>query len=331
MENKRGNNNTNELLVFIYKHRKVFFFTGLIAGVGSIIISLLLPVLYQSTAIVFPTATSTVSFNAMSNAKSSSMDFGEEEQAQQLIQILKSGPLRNQIIKEFDLAKNYEIDTATKSFNYKLGQAYDDHISFNHTQYGSIMISVLDKQPKIAANIANRIVQLIDTAMNKVIKERTVPAFIINKRKLHQLEVEQKQLTTQIDSLAQLGVIGKESRAELYKSYNSAKSEMAKKYIQKQIDINKSFGAKYDALVELREFRTENISDQEVSYEQAESNAHENFIHKFVVQNATPSDRKAKPKRSIIVIVTTFVSLVFVLILLLIRDRFIQIKKEAGN
>ena len=78
------------LLVFIWKRRKVIaLFTGL-AAVLAIMISFLLTPLYRSTAIVFPAATSTVSFSEQRNAKASSMDFGEEEQAEQLVQILQS-------------------------------------------------------------------------------------------------------------------------------------------------------------------------------------------------------------------------------------------------
>lgn len=328
MEKETPAKNRNELLIFIYKHRKIFILTGVIAFIGSVIVSLLLTVLYESTAIVFPTATSTVSFSPINNGKVGAMSFGEEEQAQQLIQILKSGPMRSRIIGEFNLAKDYDIDTAASSFHFKLGKAYDEHISFNHTQYGSIMISVLDKNPENAAKIANRIVELIDTLSNNIIKERTVPAFQINKRKLKQLELEQEHLTQRIDSLARLGVIGKKSRVELYKTLNSARTASEREYIQKQIEINQKYGAKYDALVGLSEFRTENITNMEVSYEQAESNAHEEFVHKFVVQKASPSDKKAKPKRSIIVIVSTTVALIFVLMILLIRDRIKEIKQE---
>jgi len=79
----------------------------------------------------------------------------------------------------------------------------------------------------------------------------------------------------------------------------------------------------------LREFRIEKMTDQEVSYEQAESDALENFNHKFVVESAVPSDKKAKPKRLIIVLVFTFSSLVLAFIILLIRDRIRIIKHIA--
>src|SRR5690554_7513097 len=71
---------------------------------------------------------STVSFNALSNAKASSMDFGEEENAEQLIQILQSSPLRNRIINEFNLAKVYDIDPKDKSYHYKRSEEHTSEL-----------------------------------------------------------------------------------------------------------------------------------------------------------------------------------------------------------
>src|SRR5690554_652765 len=326
MEKKKSEHNTNELLIFTYKNRKTLIFTALIAGVVSVVISLLLPVLYQSNAIVFPTATSTVSFNPLSNAKASSMDFGEEENAEQLIQILQSSPLRNRVIKEFDLAKVYKISPEDKSYHYKLGKEYNSHIRFERTRFGSINISVLDESPQLAADIANKIVQLIDTVKNELIKERTMPAFEINKRKLNQLQQAQEALNAEMDSLSQLGVIDAKSRASLFAALNEAKTAEDKAFFKNQIEVNLKYGARYDALSDLREFRIEKMTDQEVSYEQAESDALESFNHKFVVESAVASDKKAKPKRLIIVLIFTFAALILMFIALLIRDRVRTIK-----
>ncbi|PWH81557.1 Wzz/FepE/Etk N-terminal domain-containing protein [Brumimicrobium oceani] len=329
MAKMKSDQNTNELLVFTFKNRKILFFTGLIAGIASIIVSLLLPVLYESNAIVFPTATSTVSFNAQSNAKASSMDFGEEENAEQLIQILQSSPLRNRIIEKFDLAKVYDIDPKADGYYHKLGKAYESHIHFERTRFGSINISVLDESPQLAADIANKIVQLIDTVKNDLIKERTIPAFEINKRKLEQLKLSQENLNREMDSLSQLGVIDALSRSSLFAALNESKTAEDKEFFKNQIEVNLKYGARYDALSDLREFRIEKMTDQEVSYEQAESDAIENFNHKFVVESAVASDKKAKPKRAIIVLVFTFAALILMFIALLIRDRVKQIKQAV--
>jgi len=171
------------LLVFIWKKRKLIIIVSSIAFVVSLLVSLMLTPIFKSTAIVFPTATSTVSFSEQSNAKASSMDFGEEEQAEQLVQILQSSRIRNRVVAQFDLMEHYEIDANDENKNYKLGKAYNNSIVFQRTRYGSIQIDVFDRDPKLAADIANKIVQLIDTVKNEMIQERTIPAFEINKRK----------------------------------------------------------------------------------------------------------------------------------------------------
>src|SRR5690554_1112788 len=326
MEKKKSEHNINELLVFTYKNRKPLMLTGLIAGVVSIIVSLFLPVLYRSDAIVFPAATSTVSFNALSNAKASSMDFGEEENAEQLIQILQSSPLRNRVIEKFNLAEVYKIDPEAESFHHKLGKAYGSHIHFERTRYGSVKISVLDESPQLAADIANKIVQLIDTVKNDLIKERTIPAYEINKRKLNQLKAAQEQLTSEMDSLSKLGVVNARARSSLFAALNNAKTPEDKAFFKNQIEVNLKYGARYDALTDLSEFRTEKMTDQEVSYEQAESDAVENFNHKFVVESAVASDKKAKPKRMVIVLVFTLAAVILMFIALLIRERVRTIK-----
>ncbi len=326
MKRSTSEESTNDLLRFIYKNRKVLIITGFIAGVVSIVISLLLPVLYESNAIVYPTETSTVSFNSDRNAKSGSMDFGDEEKAEHLIQILKSSPMRNKIINKFKLAEVYDIDPEGEKFHYKLKQAYDSHINFNRTRYGSVNISVLDKDPELAAKIANKIVVLIDTLKSKLIQDRTVPAFKINIRKLNQLYDEQEKINNELDSLSKLGVVTDESRTELYKAYVNAKKPSDKKYFKNQIEVNLKYGSRYDALSYLRKQKIDKIADQESSYEQAESDATQVLPQKFVVESASASDKKAKPKRAIIVIVFTFSALLLMFIILLIRDKIRAIK-----
>ena len=98
------------LLVFIWKKRKIIILISVIAFMASLVVSLLMTPIFKSTAIVFPTATSTVSFSEQSNAKASSMDFGQEEHAEQLVQILQSSRIRNRVVAQFDLMKHYEID-----------------------------------------------------------------------------------------------------------------------------------------------------------------------------------------------------------------------------
>ena len=178
------NMKSQSLLLFLWNKRRVLIFITVGSALASLVISLLIKPLYLSSAIVFPAATSSVSFSEQRNAKAAAMDFGEEEQAEQLVQILQSARIKDRLVEKYDLLKHYEIESDETNKNYKLNQEYNDHFSFSRTKYGSIQIDVLDKDPKLAAKMANDIVDLIDTVKNEMINERTRPAFEINKRKI---------------------------------------------------------------------------------------------------------------------------------------------------
>lgn len=325
---EKENTGTQDLLLFLWSKRKVIIGVSAIAFVAGIVISLLLPVLYESSATVFPAATSTVSFSEQRKAKANAMDFGEEEQAEQLIQILQSSKIRNRIVRQFDLMKVYDIEEDDPNRYFKLGKEYEQHISYERTRYGSILISVLDETPQQAADIANKIVDLIDTVKNELVKERTLPAFEVNKRKLDKLNQSQRDLIAEMDSLSAMGVVGPEARANLFSALNESSKE-DRQFFKDQIDVNVKYGSRYDALADLREFRIEKLTDQEVSFEQAESDAFENFTHKFVVESAVPADKKAKPKRSVVVILITFSALVLVIFYLLIIEKIKELRKLA--
>ena len=133
------------LLLFIWKNQKIIGLITLIGAITSLVISLLLTPIFKSTAIVFPTATSTVSFSEQRNAKAAAMDFGEEESAEQLVQILQSSKVRDRIVGEFDLMNHYEIDPNDENKRFKLVKKYSNNFSFTRTRYGSIQIDVFEK------------------------------------------------------------------------------------------------------------------------------------------------------------------------------------------
>jgi len=319
----------NNLLLFLWRNRKTVILITSTTALMAVIISLLMTPLFRSTAIVFPAATSTVSFSEQRNAKASSMDFGEEEQAEQLIQILQSARIRNRIVQKFDLMEHYEIASDDANKNYKLGKEYNNHITFTRTRYGSIEISVLDRDKQLAANIANKIVQLIDTVKNEMVQERTIPAFQISQRKKDLLEQDISTILIELDSLSKLGVVSIEGRANLFQAYNESKNAIDRAFFKDKIDVNQKYGARFDGLEELRDEKLTKVAKFEDAYDQAESDANTLFNHKFVVEPAVIADKKDKPKRMIIVLIAMIGGFVFSIFALLIRSRIRELREKA--
>jgi tyrosine-protein kinase Etk/Wzc len=317
------------LLIFIWKNRKIIIGITAAGFIVSLIISLLMTPIFRSTAIVFPTATSTVSFSEQRNAKASSMDFGEEEQAEQLVQILQSASIRDHIVEEFDLYKHYDISQDDVNKRFKLMQEFSSNFNFARTRYGSIQIDVLDKNPEKAAAMANRVVDLIDTMKNEMISQRTAEAFKVAQRKRDMLQLDLNKISSQIDSLAKLGVMNIDARAGLYQALVDAKNPGEKTEIKEKLTINENFGPLYDELEHIRREKITLFEEFMAIYEQAESDANARLNHKFIVERAVVADKKDKPKRMIVVLLGVMGTFIFIVFALLIREKLRELKRIA--
>ena len=140
---KNNQYETQGLLTFLWRWKWVLLIVSIVAAIASSIVALSITPLYKSTVIIFPAKTSTVSFSEQRNVKDNTGDFGEEEQAEQLLQILQSSKIRNRIIQKYNLMKHYDIDTSAQYKFTLLAEEYEGKISFERTRYGSIKIEVL--------------------------------------------------------------------------------------------------------------------------------------------------------------------------------------------
>ena len=322
MENSKQpgyNFSSVDLLIYIWKKRAILIGVGLIAGIASIIISLLITPMFQSSVIMFPASNASISRDLLSQNYSGSQNvhgFGEEEQAEQLLQILNSEPIRSRIIQKYNLMEHYEIQPDEKYPLTRLYEEYKSNINFRLTEFMSVEISVMDKDPEYAANIANDISNLVDTVYNSMMKERAWEAFHLVEKEY--LEAA-RNLETLRDSMNQLS----EQGTEHMRTTGNPSDNLIR-----AISEN---GALYISMMNSVRYETALVTDLSLKYKEARLEAEQNLPHKFVVEQAFPSEKKAYPKKSLIVIVSTFASLLFALIVLIIIDNVrsrLAIQKE---
>jgi LPS O-antigen subunit length determinant protein (WzzB/FepE family) len=144
-----------------------------------------------------------------------------------------------------------------------------------------------------------------------------------------QLEHERDSILSILDSLSNLGVVSIDVRSNLFQALVDSKSPHEKTEIERKIEVNRKYGSKYDALEYRRNEMIVKIEEFRVSYEQAESDANANFTHKFIVEKAVVADRKEKPKRMIIVLVSVISGFIFGVFFLLIKQRLKELKVSA--
>ncbi len=182
MENKqqsRYNFNSVDLLLFMWKKRVILLGVSFLAAVASIVISIMITPMFEASVVMFPTSNTSVSKELLVQAFSGHpnvFDFGEEEQAEQLLQVLNSEPLRSRITEKYDLMKHYKINPNGKYPRTELMDQFKSNINFRLTEYMAVEISVMDENPEMAANIANDISDLVDTVFNDMKRERILTA-----------------------------------------------------------------------------------------------------------------------------------------------------------
>ncbi len=317
------------LLSFIWQNIKMILYITIGAAIVSVVVALLMPNIYKSTAIVYSTATNRVSFSEQRNTIASSTDFGATDRAEQLIQILESAKVRDKMVEEFNLVEHYEIEPDDPNLRYHTIKEWGQHVLFFRTRYGSVQIDVFDEDRHLAAKMANRIVDYIDTVKNALLRERALPALEIYKRKKSMLEADKNEILAQLDSLSLMGVASREARSRLYLAYTESKTQSDKDFFKSKIDSNIKYGARFDALEKLRDEKIGKMAKFEEAYEQAESDAHTTINHKLIVEPAVVADKKDRPKRSVIVLLATIGAFIFAIFFLLVKERIAELRKTV--
>ena len=152
---------------FLIKKRRVLFVIGIIGALASAGVTMLISPRYYSVGIIFPTASNSAQ-RVLENPQ-----FGYDLDADRLMQILESEVVMDSVIKKFDLITYYEIDTSRLDWEYHLDLNVVRDITFFRSKYMSIIIRASMKDPVLAANIVNYIIDIIDPLREAIFKENT--------------------------------------------------------------------------------------------------------------------------------------------------------------
>ncbi len=174
--------NSANLLDFLYRWRYTLIIFTFLAIVASFIFSspFFITPKYKSTVIMFPVATNSISkvlISQNSGIKEDILGFGEEEQAEQMLQLLNSNLIRDRIIEKYKLMEHYGIEPDSRYKYTRLYGKYEDNIKFRRTEYMAVKITVLDTDPQMAADIANDIAALVDSAKSNHAKRKGYAGF----------------------------------------------------------------------------------------------------------------------------------------------------------
>lgn len=326
-----------DLIVFAWEKRVPLAIITAVAAIASIIISLTLTNLYKSQVVLFPAPNTSVSKYLLSDqfaGRTGLLSFGEEEQTEQMLQILQSDMIRNRIIQKYDLMNHYDIDSTFKYKYTLLNKKYKKYIKYRRTKYMSIVIEVLDKDPVVAANIANDISNQIDSAMRQIQRDRAYLAYKLVEKEYVDLQNHIRQMEDSLNVLRSIGIYDYELQSEaLATAYADAvgqNNQRALKIVSDQLENLAKYGGAYLSLIGFINEEKDIFSVLKQKYSEAKVEFEQTLPFKYIVDAAVPAERKFYPKRSLIVLQSTFFAFVLGYVLLLIIN-IIREYQKAKN
>jgi uncharacterized protein involved in exopolysaccharide biosynthesis len=278
---------------------------------------------------MFPTSTASVSKSLLSQnpqGKQDLLQFGEEEQAEQLLQILNSDEIRIRVVAKYDLMNHYQIDTAAQYKYTELFKEYESNIKFKRTEFQSVRVDVLDTDPIMAANIANDIAALVDSVKNRMQQERAHKAMVIAETEYFGMRDYVQELEDSLNSLRAMGINDYESMSERFTEYYAKAilegNQRAMSKLEEQLGTLSKYGGAYVSIRDILEHEKKQLSHLRVKYKEAKVDAEQTLPHKFIVNNAVPAEKKSYPVRWLIVMVTTVSAFLFSLLTIIAVENF---------
>ncbi len=330
-EVKKGEDfDSSNLVIFLYKWRKPLFIVILVAVFGSWFFSCpwFITPKFKSTVVMFPATSSSISKSLLTEQAMKEQDitaFGEDDQAEQLLQILNSNKIRDKVISKFKLMQHYGIDSTSSNKYSTLFKKYENNISFRRTEFMAVQISVYDEDPQLAADIANTIASLLDSTKNEMMRQRSVKGFHVVEAEYNSMKAEKDKIVDSLVALGNLGVNDVENQSQvLNQQYAIALmngNRSAQAALQKKLDVLGKYGGIYMALKNALEFKTEQLILLETKYKQAKVDAEENLPQKFIVSDAFKAEKKSYPIRWLIVLVSTVSALFMAIIVIMVYEK----------
>jgi len=339
------NNSTQEsdfssssLLFFLLKWRKPLIIVMAVTAVASAVVSLMITPKFLSTAIFFPANNSSLSKGLMTEdaqGKNDLSKFGEEEQAEAMLQILNSDKIRWRLWAKYNMMEHYEIDPGEEYAQTKLSKTWEDNVSFKRTEFNSIRIDVLDTDKDLAATLANEIAALVDTMRNEMIHARAQEAYKIMDEEYNSMVGYMKQLDDSLTVLRKKGVQDYEKQIEMITGvYYQALAEnntRAVNQLQMQLDTLAKYGSASKSMTENLEFLRERLVLLKGKYDEIKVDATKDLTWKFVVNEAVAAEKKAYPIRWLIVLVSTLASLLLAVLVIIGVENYNRYAAQLKN
>jgi capsule polysaccharide export protein KpsE/RkpR len=252
--------------------------------------------------------------------------YSDESESEQMLQWLQSKDIKDSIIEKFNLSSHYEIDTNYKYYYSTMMYLYNENVKINKTQWESIEIEVTDKDPKVAFEMVNSIIEFCNLKIRKIHQSKYQE--VVNSLGWT-LREKKQQLDSVENALAELrkdfGLFDYESQAReitrgYLKTYDGSTGGRPSQDVSAMKSNFEQKAGELAVLTQRREDIMHIYADFELKYDMAVYDAEKKFTFLNIITNPTIADKKAYPVRWLIVVYSVVASLFFSVVIISIKE-----------
>jgi uncharacterized protein involved in exopolysaccharide biosynthesis len=275
--------------------------------------------LYKSTAIMYPSNVS---------------PYSDENETEQMVQIMQSRDIRDSLVKKYNLAKHWDLDSNYQYFMSTLEWYYSQRVKVSKTPYEAVTIEVKDPDPIMACDMVNGMMEFYNLKIRSLHKEKFEEVvknyqYIVNvkRQSLDSLSVRASELGTKF-GLMDYQAQTREVMRAILGTGSGARMGEAQKY-RKALEEK---GGEMKLIEELMAAEAEGYSVFKLDYDRALLDYNRNYTYINLLTKPYPADKKSYPIRWLIVVGSVFA--VFFMSLIVIgmieKGRYTK-NQETGN
>ncbi len=358
------------LIKLIWKWKVSILIACAIAGVLTFIFTgpTFIEPKYKADVIFYPTTNANLSTTILTepgNQGYGLLEFGSDEDGEQLLQILKSDEMRNNVILKFSLASHYGFDTTKKVSMLGMRTLLSKNLEIKQTEYKALQVTVFDKDPQMAADIANYIANYADYQKNAIQKVKAKEALLIVENEYNKTKASMDSINAVLMALRSEGIydyfeqfrqlnesytinsVRLDQEEALLKVYEQNKNALPDTLIIKSkarvqgykaavnslkptLDKIKKHGGNYINSVNNLELERRKFQSIKSRYESAKMEYESALPQKFIINAAEKPEIPAKPRRLLSAAVVSISTLVFALVLIALLDIYPFIRKKLA-
>jgi capsular polysaccharide biosynthesis protein len=263
--------------------------------------------------------------------------YSEESETEQMYQILQSQDIMDSVITKFSLPEHYKISRDYKYFKTAIYYEYSQNIKVEKTPYDAVRIEALDKDPVMASNIVEAIIDFYNKKVRYMHNSKYSEVM-----EMYQLLLAKKE--KDIDSLKQAlytlsvesGLLGyDQSSEEIMRGYlrtvtTGAAANINSSEVKRLKENMERVGGDLILLTESIKNEARAYTAFKVQYEDAMRFYDARLTYCNVITHPFPADKKSYPVRWLIVAMTFILTFFFSIVVILMVEN-LRVSKLRKN